>query len=162
MAYTLYKISNLCNGKSYIGLTSDFGRRIYSHLSGNGGSKLINEDLKIYSKEDFEVTTLQIIEEQEEAKSSEREAIAKYKCIAPNGYNIINGSSGGATPWLGKDFPEEMRHKISQSNFGKKDTEETKANKSKAHSQRYSNPEERKKTSDRMKLWWAERKGALA
>jgi len=160
MAYTLYKISNLRNNKNYIGLTTNFDRRIKSHLSG-AGSSLIKKDLDIYSLEDFEISILKIIEEESEAKLLEKTAISEFNCKYPNGYNKIISSSGGSKYWLGKSFPKEMRDKISESITGRKDSKETKLNKSRAGKVRYSDPIQRQLTSQRQKEVWAKRKGFL-
>jgi len=83
----LYKITNIDNGKVYIGVTSDIKDRKYRHLSGKG-NKEIAKDLP----GEF---TWKILEEGEEHYIYNREVlvIAELNTLIPNGYNVHIGGS---------------------------------------------------------------------
>lgn len=52
----IYKITNKINGKSYIGQTNDFSRRIREHCSRN--YMLIDRKIQQYGKENFDFSII--------------------------------------------------------------------------------------------------------
>jgi group I intron endonuclease len=157
MAHFAYLIKNTVNGKHYAGSTRDIERRIKTHLGGNSNSSSLNDDVLKFGKDAFEV----ILFEQsslEESKSKERELMKEFNVIIPNGYNKSKGSSGGATPWLGKSLPKEMRKKISEKQTGRKDSAEAKVNKLAASTKRWQDPNEHKKQSEATYRAWETRR----
>ena len=112
---SIYLIRNNVNGKSYVGKTVRDAEktRIYMHLNGYGGAKLLARAIKKYGKENF---SWEIIHDgilPNLLDSLEIETIEKYNTMSPNGYNLTTGGEG-AIP------SPETRRKISEANKGKK------------------------------------------
>lgn len=81
----LYKITNLDNGKAYIGVSKDPDRRFNAHLTGYG-SRALKEDLLSTFK-----TEILVIGSKEYIYDLEIKAIAKFSTLIPKGYNIAIG-----------------------------------------------------------------------
>lgn len=119
----LYMLT-FASGKSYIGITEkdDMSKRLIQHKAKSKRGQLpIHLAWKKY--ENPKVTTLGVFYG-DDLFNAEIEAIAKYKTISPNGYNILEG--GQKSPSLNKDVAK----KISIST-----------------KRRYENPQEREKAS---------------
>jgi len=124
--YSVYKITNNINGKSYTG----------AHVTKNpnddymGSGKIIRQAIEKYGKENFSKEILYIADTEKEMYEKEKELIE----IGPRSYNIVEGGSGG---WsyvnsLGP-ISGETKKKISEAQkgensarWGKKQSEETK------------------------------------
>jgi group I intron endonuclease len=157
MIYYLYKITNLLNGKQYIGITNKPKKRWRSHKSTNKKYP-ISLAIQKYSQENFEFKIL-VIGTEEYIKELEIKAIAAFNTKAPNGYNLTDGGEG-TTGW--KSTPESREkcrtaqikrfsdpaelEKVSRSHLGRKHTEETCEKHRQLMLARYENPKEREKT----------------
>jgi len=109
----LYVITNLVNGKQYVGVSTEPTRRWREHSSGHG-SKLVHNAIKKYGLGNFEFKSLwcgspNLILE------FEKRAIAKRCSQVPNGYNL---SGGGSAPMLGCKHSVETRQRMSESRSG--------------------------------------------
>ena len=136
---SIYKITNTVNGKSYIGQTIQDAEktRIRDHLTGNSkGSRLIKDDIEKYGQDAF---TYEILHDgilPEFLDTLEKEEIARFNCVHPNGYNQTEGGEGSShceetrrkmsEAHKGKTLPEETCRKISEANKGRKHSDETK------------------------------------
>ena len=110
--YCIYKITNLVNGKTYIGQHKY--KNIYDDYMGSG--RLILKAIKKYGIENFEKEILYSrIQYKETADDIERFAIAKERAIGKAEYNIANGGQGGCVV----PMTEEHKRKISESLKGK-------------------------------------------
>lgn len=112
----VYKITNSCNGKIYIGATcAKIQRRFRQHLNLNNNKKRRTILSKAISKYGFENFKIEVIEECSSSKEMfEKEVfwIAFYNSMDIKvGYNMIPGGESGPI-MRGKDHP----------NFGKKST----------------------------------------
>ena len=149
----IYKITNLKNGRSYIGQSVDIKKRFNDHLSekATGHGKLFAEDLRRYDKTDF---SLQVLEECE--KDCLLELERKYINDINPEYNEIRFGgerdaefrekvSAGVKRWwkqldnetkervksnltgpkVGHEVSDETREKLRQANLGKKQSKET-------------------------------------
>ena len=98
MSIGIYKISNLINGKIYIGQSVHIEKRWQQHCN-NTGRSLIAKAIQKYGKDSF---SFQIIEEckEEELNAKEEYYIRKYNSIVPNGYNIQDWSNGNRRYFL--------------------------------------------------------------
>lgn len=149
--HLIYKVTNKLNGKIYIGQKSYVGEPSMADYYGGGTE--IKRAVKKYGKENFTREILYSrIRDQATADSMEIWAIEKYNSTSPDvGYNISKG---------GKVFEitSEMRNKISTSlkkyfaengcsNKGRKHTDKQNRIISEAQKKRFSNMEERVKTS---------------
>ena len=121
----IYKITNLKNGKIYVGQTrQNLSKRLYQHQR----SKNIGIDAAI-QKYGWENFSAEVIEECPEEMLNEREKfwIAELNSMFPNGYNLTSGGERDYT------VAEPTRAKISELKTGNKNwlgkhhTAETKA-----------------------------------
>jgi len=98
----IYKITNLLNGKIYVGQTINFQHRIHCHKCSNRTG--VDAAIKKYGWENFKI---EVIEECPIEKLDEREIfwIFELNCKSPNGYNLTNGGDslkGEHNPMYGK------------------------------------------------------------
>lgn len=143
--YYIYKITNLINGKTYIGQRKcPQGINPEQDKYMGSGKHLKCAKLK-YGLEFFSKKILiSNIESKEEANTKEIKTIELYKKQGKAEYNIAKGGDGGDIYsclseeekrnsnrkkscnhyWLGKHLPKEMREKISRANTGKTLTNE--------------------------------------
>ena len=169
----IYKITNKLNGKVYIGQSIDIDTRWRQHINAKDNYAIHNA-IKKYGKENFKFEVLL------ECPANmldvwERDMIALYDCISPNGYNLTEGGEGykcseetrlkmseakkGKPSW-NKGIPcsEEHKSKIGLANKGRKASIETKMKLSEAHKGIKQSEESKRKRSESIKLWWAKRK----
>ncbi len=113
----IYKITNLINGKCYVGHSREIENRFRAHFQNwyNYHSKEFDHDIRTMGKDVF---ALEVLEELpngcEKALLLEREL--HYIHVLNPEYNVI-----------GKERPQETRKKLSEANKGKKQSQETKA-----------------------------------
>jgi len=132
--YTIYKITNNINGKSYTG----------AHITENpnddymGSGRLIKEAIKEYGIENFSKEILYIANTEKEMNDKERELIE----IGPRSYNIALGGRGAGT------HNEETKKKMSEAHKGKKKSAETKQKMSEAHKGKKKSAETKQKIGE--------------
>lgn len=113
--YCIYKITNLVNGKTYIGQHKY--KNLYDSYMGSG--KHLKRAQKKYGIENFEKEIIYSrIQYKETADDMERFAIAKERSIGKAEYNIADGGQGGGIK--GTKLSEETKRKISESLKGNK------------------------------------------
>ena len=113
----IYKITNLLNGKIYVGQTRQkLNVRLYRHKIDNRPG--IDEAIQKYGWENFKAET---VEECPCEMLNEREIfwIKELNSMAPNGYNLTSGGERDYT------VSEKSRAKNSESHRGKKLSQET-------------------------------------
>lgn len=132
----IYKITNLVNGKVYIGQTiTTIQKRFLKHCSST--DTLISRAIHKYGVEKFKVEQIDQAETREELDDKERYWIKLYNSQLPNGYNLEGGGTrnkeispftreklrechkGEKAPWYGKHLTEETRKKLSAAHKGK-------------------------------------------
>ena len=112
--YCVYKHTNICNNKCYIGITSQSPNRRW--LNGYGYSKTQPKFYNAIKKYGWDSFTHEILFENltfEEANQKEIELIALYNSCE-NGYNISTGGSGNP----GHEVTAEMRLQMSAAHAG--------------------------------------------
>lgn len=138
----IYKITNIINGKCYIGCSKDIKKRWKQHTKDATKSQ-IHLAIQKYGVDNF------IFEVLLECPNIcfdywEKYIIKKYNCVSPNGYNLTHGGKYNTTMTeetkqklskcnIGKVLSEEHKQKISKSNLGNKASEETKEKLSLSH-----------------------------
>lgn len=92
----IYKITNLINGKFYIGQSVDVNNRLYVHQTDRNSGHAIDTAIAKYGKENFSYEVLEKCE-QEDLLVRERywaEEVFHGECYAPKGYNICRTGIG--------------------------------------------------------------------
>jgi group I intron endonuclease len=161
----VYIITNLINGKQYVGKSS---KRIEETKRYFGSGKYIKLAIEKYGKENFRKDVLiESIDTIDDLNRLEIWAIEFNKTQIPNGYNITEGGDGHGplseeqkeklrgkgNPMYGKKHSEESKKKMSKSSkkyngmTGKKHSEEAKRKIGEAHKGREVSEETREKLS---------------
>lgn len=91
-----YRIVNNINKKEYIGITTDFERRMKQHKNRKSNSLIHNAILK-YGEENFTYEILASELSIEEAEKMEIDLIKTRNTLAPNGYNLAKGGLHGGS-----------------------------------------------------------------
>jgi group I intron endonuclease len=127
--FCVYKITNLVNGKIYIGKTNNVDKRWYEHLRVSKTQEqtfYIYRSIKKYGSENFTIVVIDNNLIEQEAFEREKFWIRELNSNNPNiGMNLTEGGEGPA----GLKWSEESRDKIrgeNNHNFGKSLSDETK------------------------------------
>ena len=123
MMYYIYRITNLINGKTYI------GQHKYKKLNDSymGSGVYLAKAKKKYGIENFKKEILYSrIQYKETADDMERFAIVKERSIGKAEYNIANGGEGYGGWNKGIPMSNEQKMKLSKINKGRKLSEEAK------------------------------------
>jgi len=120
----IYKITNLIDGKTYIGQTVNYRKRKTSHYSKLKQGKHHNEHLQRafnkYGESAFKIELLKKCKI-EELDELEQYYIKKFDACNPEkGYNMMYGGQAY------REFTEEVKRKISKANKGRIFTDEHK------------------------------------
>ena len=109
----IYKITNLINGKIYIGKDEN------DRVSYMGSGKLIRMAIKKYGLENFRKEIVESVNNRELLKQREIFWIDYYNAMDKSiGYNIAKGGHGGDTMTHHPDLPE-IRKKVSNAMKGR-------------------------------------------
>ena len=112
MFYTIYKTTNLIDGKCYL------GKHITDNVDDNylGSGIYLNHAIKKYGKENFRKDVLFVFDNQYDMENKEKELITEAIISDPNYYNLALGGQGGKIV-LYPEHPlyDETRKKISES-----------------------------------------------
>ena len=127
MTAGVYRITNIANGKSYIGISNDIEKRWKDEISGSninkGYNSAIESAIRKYGKDYFHFEILEVLEDADDRYEAEKMFIKRYNTMAPNGYNLTEGGeglgSGENHPNYGKHLSEETKDKMSKANKGK-------------------------------------------
>lgn len=144
---SIYKITNTVNGKSYIGQTCrDVEKRVFKeHLRRpSSDCKLLGNAVKKYGADNF---TYEILHDgiiPEFLDTLEVEAIKTHNTLAPNGYNLTTGGSGGT-------LSSVTRKRMSEAHKGRIHTDEARRKMSETQRGRTFSLEHRRKLSEAMK-----------
>jgi group I intron endonuclease len=126
----IYCITNLINGKKYIGQTiQSVEKRFKRHCwpsTLRRAAMPISLAIKKYGKENFKVELLHECFSQEQLDKMEIYYANNLDTFSPNGYNLRAGNGPGS-------MSEETKEKIAAANRGQKRSEEAKRNMSNAH-----------------------------
>lgn len=122
---TIYKITNLKNGKCYIEQTTkSVEERFLKHYSSRNEKRAYSIPLRValreFDKKDFKITVLHTVETREEANLLEQKEIILHDSTNSEfGYNVSLGGIGGDTLSKHKNLPE-IKEKIRNKCLGGK------------------------------------------
>lgn len=92
MTYRIYRITNLINGKLYIGLTTtEIKQRWSVHKSETRSCPLLGRAIRKYGHNNFIIEEIYNATNKENMKIMEAEFIKLYNTMNPNGYNLTCG-----------------------------------------------------------------------
>jgi group I intron endonuclease len=126
----VYIITNIVNGKQYVGITGELKMRWYRHRKANGSSPALHAAIRSYGVDKFVFTHLMDVFSLKHAQEIEQELIKSKGTKAPHGYNLTDGGEGA---------------------FGVLQSQDTKQKKSDAGKKRRHSNETRKKMSESQK-----------
>ncbi|WP_162828306.1 GIY-YIG nuclease family protein [Escherichia coli] len=109
----LYKITNLLDGKLYIGVSDQPNRRFKAHCKADS---LVGRSIKKHGTSNFRMDVL-VAGDRAYIYELEAKAIESYNTIAPNGYNLTAGGFGGCS---GYKHTDETRKLLADMRLGKK------------------------------------------
>ena len=119
----IYKITNMVNGKVYIGQSTQLSKRLYNHRNALKNNYHSNHHLQnAYNKygETFQIEVIMYCDNKEKLDYLERYYISYYDSMNPQkGYNKEDGGN------LNKHHSGETKKKISEAQKGKHHSEET-------------------------------------
>ena len=126
MIYYIYKITNLCNGKIYIGIHKT--KFLDDGYMGSG--KLLKAAIKKYGRENFKKEILESFDNEESMILKEQELVTTEFVLNENNYNIMPGGRFGSLErnnlsFKNKKHSLETIEKIRNSVIGKKHTDAT-------------------------------------
>lgn len=115
--YKVYKLTNLLNGKCYIGITSrTVGERWSEHVANSRGTRKrhskIYDAIAKYGSEAFSREVVEEVDTEEHVRYLEIFYIAQY-----NSFNRGYNSNPGGNGFL--EFPDHIKRKISEAQKGK-------------------------------------------
>lgn len=143
----IYKITNIINGKVYIGQSGDINRRWINH-SHNEQNKHLKSAFEKYGKTNFDFEVIKELHNtpltQILLDDYEKKYITEFNSMNPeNGYNKREGGTGGkpseetkakiSNSMIGKIRSSKTREKMSASKKGIKHSVESRANNSDSH-----------------------------
>lgn len=110
---TIYKVTNLIDGKIYIGQTTKPPKdRWRAHCYKNSTCRYLKHAIQYYGKNNFEFEVIACTTNIEDLNYLEKYFIELYQCLAPHGYNLLTG---------GKNYraSEVTKRKMSRTRKGK-------------------------------------------
>lgn len=115
----IYKITNIVNGKVYIGQTKELlSKRFLGHCHCKSHRSHISSAIIKYGRENFTIDQIDQAQTQEELDNKEIYWISFYDSInRDKGYNILPGGSG-------RKHTEESKKKMSESRKGRRNSPE--------------------------------------
>ncbi len=154
MFFTIYKTTNIKNGKYYL------GKHQTSNLNDNylGSGIALVSAIKKYGRESFIKEILFVFDTEEEMNRKERELITESIAKSKNTYNKGIGGEGGPH-FKGKSHSEKMRKDLSEKikNAGSRLTDEGRMRIIESNKKRKITAETKKKLSDKAKERWIDK-----
>jgi group I intron endonuclease len=163
---TVYKITNIVNGKVYVGKTTlSIERRWAQHRSKAriGAPSYLHRAIRKYGEKSFVIEVIALASTEAELTALEIEWIAKLQSTnAKLGYNCTTGGEGqqhtesSRSRRVGWHHTPEALAKIRAANIGRKHTPEHREKWRKANVGRKQTPEEIRKRADANRKVWAD------
>lgn len=136
MILEVYKITNIKNGKIYVGITNQgVGARWVKHCSDSrhGSSFPIHNAIRKHGEENFQIEVIETVEDVEYLKEREVYWIKHFNSYnREKGYNLTFGGDGT----FGRYHSDETKEKIRQKALGRTVDEDVKIRMSTSHKNR--------------------------
>lgn len=110
---TIYKITNLINGKQYVGQTTNSVLNRFADHCSEKRNRHISNAIKQYGKENFKVEEIATAFDKESLNNLEIYFVEKFNTMFPNGYNHRAGGNQNGV------CSQELKRKISKAKSGK-------------------------------------------
>lgn len=95
--YYIYKVTDITNGKVYIGKTSNFNKRKLEHINCYKKEDcLFHRAINKHGVENFKWEIIDSTIGIENSNKLEKKYIKEYNSYKPNGYNMTKGGDGGS------------------------------------------------------------------
>lgn len=130
MHYTIYKITNIINGKIYI------GKHITKNINDNymGSGKRLKDAIKHYGLNNFKKEILFLFDNEYDMNAKEAELVTEKFVKENTNYNLCPGGNGGfgyintndITKFKGKKHSDDTKKLIAEKATGRKHSIETK------------------------------------
>ena len=137
MSSGVYRITNIYNGKSYIGISNDIENRWKNEIRGDtinkGEKSLIEFAIRKYGEDCFYFEILEELEEESDRLEAEKMFIKRYNTKAPNGYNLTDGGEGRC----GFKHSDDTKRKMREAHKGKRPSDEARRKMSEARYKPY-------------------------
>ena len=152
----IYVITNIVNGKQYVGQTGDLKMRWYRHRNAKHPTSVLHSAIRLYGLDNFVFTHLMDVSSQAYADELEQELIAAKGTLAPGGYNLTAGGLGCFREQL-----PETRRKIGEASKTRTHSSETRKKISEVQKGVPKKPvtdEHRRKLSEATTQYWKAKK----
>lgn len=132
----VYLITNLINGKRYVGQTNQsllkrWNGHVYTNVAGEKSH--LHSAIRKYGSENFEIVPLVVVETKQESDYYEIELIKALGLRdASNGYNLTDGGEGTVGAVLSEEHKRKIGLASAKFNKGRKHTAETREKVSKS------------------------------
>lgn len=138
--FVVYKITHINSGKAYIGIATNYKRRMKEHFNNNYNKEhsYLHRAIQKHNKNNFQCEIICYCNSWDELCQKEIEYIKIFKTKKPNGYNLTDGGEGilgfnhsekslkkMSLTKQGKSLTEEHKEKIRLSGTGRKNSSET-------------------------------------
>jgi len=114
----VYIVTNLINGKQYVGDHLSYRLDNLHKDSYFGSGKIIISAIKKYGIENFKKEILEYFPDKEKSFDAQEKYIKQYNTLVPNGYNI--SIRGGIGPKNTFKHTEKTKQQMSKSRLGMK------------------------------------------
>lgn len=117
--WSLYKITNLINGKIYIGQAADVSKRWYDHrraIKLNKPTQIVHHAMIKYGLDSFEFEVIACCKTQEDANETETLLVSQYNSFVKNGngYNATLGGYNAPKSEAWKQAMKDWRNSLSE------------------------------------------------
>jgi group I intron endonuclease len=112
----IYQLTNLLNGKSYIGQTTETPHKRFNRHCKSPYA--LGKAIRKYGRERFECKVLVIANDKAEANYYETGLIEKFNTFGSDGYNLTTGGEGTPGLHIGRKLSPAHIEAIRQANLG--------------------------------------------
>lgn len=115
----IYKITNLINGKVYIGQTVRSIEKRWKEHYNNPSCRILFSAICKYGKKNFKIQQVDSSNDINDLNKKEQEYIEMYNSLSPFGYNIREGGNGKFVDEISKQKMSKSQKKLNKKPFRK-------------------------------------------